>query len=85
MIILIITRIIKKHLKKNERMCRDIYQNRKKYRNKIGMVPCFGNKIKYHFDIKHHFFFPGHPYIESTTDCCLHLIDTVTNNMADNY
>ena len=34
---------------------RDIYQNRKKHRNKIGMVPCFGNKIKYHFHIKHHF------------------------------
>ena len=34
---------------------RDIYQNQKKHRNKIGIVPCFGNKIKYHFYIKHHF------------------------------
>ena len=37
----------------NERVCRDIhvYQNRKKHRNKIGMVPCFSHKIKYHFHI----------------------------------
>ena len=33
----------------NERVCRDTYQNRKKQRNKIGMLRWFSNKIKYHF------------------------------------
>ena len=35
---------------KNERVCRD-YQNWTKYRNEIGILPCFSNKTKYHFHI----------------------------------
>ena len=40
------TRIIK-NVFKNEGVCRDIYQNRKKAQEQDG----FGNKMKYHFHV----------------------------------
>ena len=49
-------RIIKKHLKKNERVCRAIYIKKEKAQEQ----DCFGNNMKYHFNIttvhKYHFF-----------------------------